>query len=251
MERLTQRYRDLCVEREEHTFSPVPESLTSAWFVCAGCGPSLNQFNAGRIQELGASLLCTNSAGLWAEQSVTEVFGQVISDSERLLSLHVDPFRSPTWIMPYYLTKEWLSVAEQDEEYRILKTDMSLERNHPMDAPKRYRPEMLLFPSYDLRRDGINICGYSVIFQAIQVAVHLGAKRITLIGTEMDYSGPKTHFRPTVHQNPDYRFETHSRLAMICFRDSLAAKGITLTNATPGGAIDVLERTDPALLLPA
>ena len=77
-------------------------------------------------------------------------------------------------------------------------------------------------------------------YQAINLAVHLGAKRIVLLGYDMRFQGKKSHWhgghpveiRDTVFENS----------MLPCFPSlvkPLAKLGVEVLNATPGSALTV------------
>jgi hypothetical protein len=90
--------------------------------------------------------------------------------------------------------------------------------------------------------------GWSVIFPAIQFAAYLGAKKIVLLGCDMDYSGPVQYSaliksdRLSIGHLGRFVYEEHGKPHMISCRDRLQAKGIQMYNAAPAGAIDEIPR---------
>jgi hypothetical protein len=90
--------------------------------------------------------------------------------------------------------------------------------------------------------------GHSVAFSAIQLAAYLGAKRIVLIGCDMNYSGPTQYsslIKPGRHRLGHvgfFDYDYHGRPHMLACIEGLAQHGIELLNATVGGAITDLKR---------
>ena len=90
--------------------------------------------------------------------------------------------------------------------------------------------------------------GWSVIFSAIQFAAYLGAKKIVLLGCDMDYSGPVQYSglikndRLSIGHLGRFVYEEHGKPHMIACRDKLQAKGIQMYNAAPAGAINEIPR---------
>lgn len=133
-------------------------------------------------------------------------------------------------------------------------------------APRPLRPDYIYFePRMDWIRSIENIrplvskdprfstnplfgfyFGHSVVFSAIQLAYFMGARRIVLLGIDME--------RPTGRVEGDYAFESvqwhpefldyksHARSHFIVLRDELSQRGVELLNATEGGRVDVLHR---------
>jgi hypothetical protein len=95
-------------------------------------------------------------------------------------------------------------------------------------------------PGLATQRDGLNT-GRNSGYQAINLAVHLGAKRIVLLGYDMqaatDRGRPKTHWfgdhpggtSPSVYDQFLPWFDTLVK--------PLAAKGIEIVNCTPGSRL--------------
>lgn len=92
-------------------------------------------------------------------------------------------------------------------------------------------------------RDTLNT-GRNSGFQAINLAVHAGAKRIVLIGYDMALGkGGASHWHDG-HPGPPHRaqlFETW-RPYFAGLAEPLRERGITVINATEGGALDCFAR---------
>ena len=83
----------------------------------------------------------------------------------------------------------------------------------------------------------------SVIFSAMQIACHVGARRIALLGVEMDYRGTRTHCVPGVRGLfPNFDYELHARPSFLTAQVACEALGVEIVNSTPGGRVDVLRR---------
>jgi hypothetical protein len=83
-------------------------------------------------------------------------------------------------------------------------------------------------------------CGRSVIFSAIQFAAYLGAKRIVLIGCDMDYSGPLLYSAKINGKAKLFEFNylEDGMPHMISCRDGLHSMGIQIYNASIPSAIN-------------
>lgn len=237
---LIEEYRSLYNSRQSETWKPIRWIQDKQTIVCAGAGPSLNAFRADKILEMGFGLITCNSAGVWAQNTGNDDwFVQIMTDSQRIFGKHADPAEVPTFVSPFYLTREWLDYVRSVPDYRVLLTSFDIFNESGREIA---RPQHLLFPSYDLIAEGINHCGQSVIFAAIQLAVHFGATRIILIGVDMDYSLENPHHIPGVdHRNPNFSYEDHSRPAFIAFRDSMRGFGVWIEVAGES-KIDVLPK---------
>ncbi len=77
-------------------------------------------------------------------------------------------------------------------------------------------------------------------YQAVNLARHLGASRIILLGFDMQRSGRQAHFfgshHPPLHDPPDYRWVPW-RAAFSTLIAPLAAEGICVINATRSTAL--------------
>ena len=109
--------------------------------------------------------------------------------------------------------------------------------------------------------------GSSVVYIALQLAFHLGANPIYLVGVDLDYGQLSEHFPPgkleitednypvvqRAHFNPDYYKigdvigVPNSKLqmqAMTVAHDFLTHRGVKVYNAGVGGALEVFDRVD-------
>lgn len=87
--------------------------------------------------------------------------------------------------------------------------------------------------------------GYSVVFSGIQIAYLMGAKKIVLIGIDMNYKsqndieyGVPSVVPPEFNLNYEENFRSH----FINARQFLEGRGCELLYATPGGVVDVLPK---------
>lgn len=77
-------------------------------------------------------------------------------------------------------------------------------------------------------------------YQAINLAVHFGAKRIVLLGYDMKTDGEKTHWHGGHGQDAAVVGHTLTRRMLPQFGalvEPLAAAGVEVINATPGSAL--------------
>lgn len=91
-------------------------------------------------------------------------------------------------------------------------------------------------------RDGV-YTGRNSGNQAIQLAAHLGAKRILLLGFDMRADGPRTHWHMT-HRRPtppeDFKNSMLPWFAPLV--EPLRRRGVEVVNCTPGSAIDCFQK---------
>lgn len=90
--------------------------------------------------------------------------------------------------------------------------------------------------SEDVRRNVFY--GYSVIFSAIQLAMHWGAKRIVCIGIDMDFSGGVSFVAGVRHVFPHFDYETHCKPMFRHLQQVADQRGVELINSTPGGRME-------------
>lgn len=88
-------------------------------------------------------------------------------------------------------------------------------------------------------------------YQAIQIAVHAGAKRILLLGYDMRYGpGNKSHWHGGHPERmPERAYADYAR-KFSTMVPQLQRLGIEVINCTPGSLIDAFPRGDIASLLP-
>jgi hypothetical protein len=132
-------------------------------------------------------------------------------------------------------------------------------------APRPLRPDYIYFePRMDCIRSMKNIrpivshdprlstnplfgfyTGHSVVFSAIQLAYFMGARRIVLLGIDMEWTGRVESdyaFESVQEHHWFLDYEYHARSHFIALRDELSQRGVELLNATEGGRVDVLHR---------
>lgn len=200
---------------------------------CLGAGPSLLRQDPRRLE--GEIVASTNAAGGWlATGGISPTFS-VCTDRRRLVELQgelTDPlFVFPTGVKDMRGARRFIGACQ----------------THPSWIPLRgYGPNGWRTsgrPTFDPSR-GVEHCGKSVIFMAVQLAVWMGARSVVLLGVDMDYSGPATHCTAGLNPRNVGDIYNECRPAFEQFRDALAARGIEFLNATDGGRIDVLPRAD-------
>lgn len=139
-----------------------------------------------------------------------------------------------------------------------------------------HRPRPGYPATFDVSLDALKhtYAGCTVAFTCIQLAVHLGAREIILLGVDLNYRLPADVTREDTygsgvgvldmasddpnHFHPDYfgkgkrwhdpQVENMGR-ALAQARDVLGAMGARLINATPGGRLDLVPRRPLAAVL--
>jgi hypothetical protein len=87
--------------------------------------------------------------------------------------------------------------------------------------------------------------GYSVIFSAIQIACHLGARRVVMVGVDMNYTGdPAKDYAIARNDAPTWvmDYEVHAKPMFEYFMRELKQLNVELLNATLGGRVDCVPR---------
>jgi|SRR5690554_799233 len=91
----------------------------------------------------------------------------------------------------------------------------------------------------DLLQDGLNgniLMGNSVMNFAIQLAYYLGAKRVVLLGADMNYQGASTHFDEDRTEDKEINDDDIAQGMIRDIKDlteALSNKGIELINTSP------------------
>jgi hypothetical protein len=87
--------------------------------------------------------------------------------------------------------------------------------------------------------------GYSVIFHAIQIAFYLGARRVVMLGVDMNYTGnPAKDYGITRNDVPHFliNYDEHGKPMFEFFVRELQRLNVEFLNATPGGRVDCVPR---------
>lgn len=94
-----------------------------------------------------------------------------------------------------------------------------------------------------LDRDGL-ATGRNGGYQAINLAVHLGAKRILLLGFDMKAQGDRMHWHKE-HEIPTPKTVCKRWLDLFnTISDPLKAQGVEVINCTPGSALKVFPKRE-------
>ncbi len=232
------RYQRL-VDRDRPALVALGGCCRDETVFCLGNGPSLARQDPRLLT--GSNVIATNHGHRFLRGVAPRRHWNLVTDTVRLSEVapELEVSRQPTFHAPYRLTAEWLELAERHPMFHVLPTTQYV-RWTPAGWELAARDTPLC--AFRLP-DELEHCGFSVIFAAIELAVHFGARTIVLLGVDMDYGGPQSHFAPgVVHLNAHYNYDTHARSAFVHFRRVLETRGIRLLNATDGGRVDTLER---------
>ncbi len=195
----------------ESSFWSVPRLWDGATIVCLGGGPSLTRAQVD---------CCRGRARVIA-----------INDSYRL---------APWAEVLYFCDRRWFEWHEAQAEFRAFKgikvtLDEQVLKAHPEIRGVKNTGRDGLESETNGVRTGRN-SGY----QAINLAVHLGARRIVLLGYDMRIVGGRTHWHRGHPVEIRQTVFAHSMLP--CFPslvEPLRQRGVAVLNATPGSALTV------------
>ena len=121
-------------------------------------------------------------------------------------------------------------------------------------------PDAHAFPRFSTDALRVLHCGYMVTYVSLQLAYWMGFSRVYLLGVDFDYgtrfAGVPTvahasehgrdHFVPNYFKPGELRYLPRldlAEVAMRCALDAYRAGGRQVWNATPGGKLEVFERT--------
>ena len=194
-------------------FGPVP--VPCLWpgdtFVCLGSGPSLTQDDVDACRGRARVIAIKNTVTMapWAD-----VLYGAGADANGQTWWHREGPRLTFPGLRYTLDHEarhWASVLRRDREM-------------------------------GLSSDPGKLClGYHSGYQAINLAVHLGARRIVLLGYDIQKTGGKDHFFGAhPHKNPPPYDLFMSRFPSIV--EPLEARGISVVNASRETALTIFPR---------
>jgi len=187
-----------------------PEWLGETVFIL-GCGPSLSQVPIHAIFRAGARVIAINDAYL----------------------------RAPWADILYFCDNKWWKQNAADVEARFSgRRIVTMVREYPRVHTLRCSGEVGLEQDPGAIRHGSN-SGY----QCINLAYHLGAKRIVLLGYDMRVVDGRLHHRPRTDPQGANDFQrTLQNVMLPKFRTlerPLREAGVEVLNATPDSALKV------------
>lgn len=208
--------------------------------VCVGNGPSINHTQIECLND--AYVIGTNRAYKLLEQVSPRHFHLAIQDNHRLQELQEViaglscPLHIGSWsLSPDMPPPPWVTAQREQLSVYLPKVKWVWEND-------QLKPEGTFDSGFSPDPTRGVYYGCSVIFSAIQFAAYFGAKRIVCIGIDMDFS-QGTNFVPGVRNIwPSFNYDEYAKPMFIRLRQALAARGIELINATPGGKVEELQR---------
>lgn len=189
--------------------SRLPRTCTNDTVVCIATGPSLT---AADVE------YCRGKASVI-----------VVNDAHRLC----------TWATALYSSdRYWWRHYGGVPEFAGLKVAIEHTPRRKDPALARLVPEMIWmkhtgFDGVETSRDGLRTCANNSGGAAVNLALHLGAKRIILLGYDMGVTGSKRHF---FGEHPQGLSKNHNfpgwRAAFERMRAPFEALGVTVLNCS-------------------
>jgi hypothetical protein len=207
---------------------------------CLGNGPSLNQQNLGLLD--GKIVLLTNRAFRLLDRFQPGIAYNVVGDThgfnkigDSLMARPETAFVSCHSLYAYALKREYCS-----DKHLYLMPAYKWQRNAGTIQPQ-------VLPAIGFSRDITQriYLGYSVIFHAIQIAYYLGARRVVMVGVDMNYTGdPAKDYaiarNDVPHATMDY--DVQAKPMFEFFVRELKRLNVEFLNATLGGRVDCVPR---------
>ena len=207
---------------------------------CLGNGPSLNQQRLDLLD--GKIVLLTNRAFQLLDRFRPGIAYNVVADvhgfnkiGDSLMARPEIAFVSCHLLAGYALKREYCS-----EKHVYLMPAFKWQRTAGIIQPG---PWLATGFSRDITRR--IYLGYSVIFCAIQIACHLGAERVVMLGVDMNYTGDSAKdYAITRNEAPNWTmdYDVHAKPMFEYFIRELKQLNVELLNATLGGRVDCVPR---------
>ncbi len=172
-------------------------------------------------------------------------------------------YKKTSWRPTYYVFSEYNIMRQYYDEIKMLKRDNLFIKNfyYMDDTPQM--EEVNYYPGYGERCyleqqcfsndiSKVVYAGYSVMFDAVQIAMYMGYQKIYLLGADFSYLGD-----PVQKGNHIYDSEADDKRliagkphiyitlkAMEKAKEFASEHGVTIYNATRGGKLEVFPRID-------
>jgi hypothetical protein len=207
---------------------------------CLGNGPSLNQQKLGLLD--GKIVLLTNRAFRLLDRFRPGIAYNVVGDvhgfnkiGDSLMARPETAFVSCHLLSGYALNREYCS-----DKHLYLMPAFKWQRNAGI-----IRPQVLLSTGFSRDITHRIYWGYSVIFGAIQIACYLGARRVVMVGVDMNYTGdPAKDYANPRNDAPNWTmdYDVHAKPMFEFFVRELKRLNVEFLNATLGGRVDCVPR---------
>ena len=177
------------------------------------------------------------------------------------LSYHI--YDKTFWRPSYHVICEYNILREYYDDIKRLRHDNLFIKNFYYMDETPYLDDINYYPGYSMRNyykdnkfsDDITkvvYAGYSVTYDALQIAIYMGFKKIYLIGNDFSYmgdpAGKGNHFYDDIMR--DKRIVAGRPYINVTLKSLQIAKeyadsnGIIILNATRGGKLEVFQRAD-------
>jgi hypothetical protein len=209
---------------------------------CVGNGPSLKQQNLDLLD--GKMVLLTNRAFALLEQFSPAISYNVVGDVHGFNKMGpaLITRKETTFVSAHLLIGHSLAPEYRSDKFVYLMPAHQWIRNDKSISPVVTTG---LGFSRDIRQR--IFWGYSVIFGAIQIACYLGAKRVVLLGVDMNYTGDASKdYAIDRNDTPNWimDYAIHAKPMFEYFVKRMNAMGVEFLNATLGGKLDCVPRVD-------
>jgi hypothetical protein len=176
--------------------------------------------------------------------SVTQEQVDMLKGRAKVIAVNDAYLLAPWADVLYFCDDRWWAWHKDRPEYKAFAgIKVTLEN------PRVCQLEPSVKPVKNLGSDGLSPVRFAVMtgrnsgYQAINLAVHFGARRILLVGFDMRNIDGKSHWfgdhpRPT----PKDAYANVMLPAFPTLVEPLATLGVTVINCTPGSALDVFPK---------
>jgi hypothetical protein len=218
-------------------------------FYILGAGPSLIDFNLEKLSN--KNIILTNSTYKLREQIISSNVYHYMQDDERIIEMN--QFISADSFNYIFRSISYLPVDFNTYEKLVTKEQVFLPPKIGLFKNGFFKPHIKLAQT-DI--SNVDLFKYvtissSVIFGAIQLAIHMGARKIILLGVDMNYSKHTTNnhfdsssisFQRNLNLTEDWYLK-YMRPTFVSYKKLCNQLGVNLLNATINTKEDVLEKT--------
>jgi hypothetical protein len=209
---------------------------------CLGNGPSLNQQRLDLLD--GKIVLLTNRAFRLLDRFRPGIAYNVVADVHGFNkigdSLMARP--EPAFVSCHLLAEHALNSEYCSDKHLYLMPAFKWQHKAGTLQPQ---PWLATGFSRDITRR--IYLGYSVIFCAIQIACYLGARRVVMLGVDMNYTGDAAKDYAIARNDvPNWTmdYDVHAKPMFEFFVRELKRLNVEFLNATPGGRVDCVPRVN-------
>ena len=183
----------------------------------------------------GATVVCLGGGPSLTQEQVDTCRGRA-----RVIAINDCYLLAPWADLHYHCDKRWFGWHENRPEFRAFKgIKVTLDEQVLKDHPEIRGVKNTGKDGLETKPTGVRT-GRNSGYQAINLAVHLGAARIVLLGYDMRFDGKKSHWHGGHPVEIQKTVFPNSMLP--CFSSlvkPLKELGVEVLNATPGSALTV------------